>query len=233
MIRRIHHSLKAWQDRLGARFGSDISTPQARRAAWWHFHLSDHAFLRVWWTNLREVAPGIYRSNQPSAARMAAMRKLGLRTILNLRGQAGQSFWLFEREAAAAQGITMIDLGMSAKRAPAASVLLTMLDLFRSMEKPVLLHCKSGADRTGLAAALYLIDVEGRPVAEAARQLHWRTLHRSRGPTGILDHFLRMYQRDQQATGVSLRDWISHGYDPEALTASYARFEAGGRAGSW
>lgn len=233
MIRRIHQSLKDFQGRLGTRYGSDISTPQARRAAWWHFQLSDHAFLRGWWTNLREIAPGVYRSNQPSPARMTAMRKLGLRTILNLRGQAGQSFWLFERESAAAQGIVMIDLGMSAKRAPMADALLTMLDLFRSMEKPVLIHCKSGADRTGLAAALYLIDVEGRPVAEAARQLSWRTVHRSSGPTGILDHFLRVYGRAQSATGISLRDWIETGYDPAELTASYVRYQAKGKDGPW
>lgn len=228
MIRRIHQSLKAWQDRLGARFGSDISTPDARRAAWWHFQLSDHAFLRVWWTNLREIAPGVYRSNQPSPARLAAMRKLGLRTILNLRGQAGQSFWLFEREAAAAQGIVMIDLAMSAKRAPVPATLLAMLDLFGRMEKPVLIHCKSGADRTGLAAALYLIDVEGRTVAKAAGQLGWRTMHLRSGPTGILDHFLRLYGRAQAATGITLREWIETGYDPAALTASYARYQAKG-----
>ena len=84
-----------------------------------------------------------------------------------------------------------------------------------------------------MAAALYLIDVEGRPVAEAARQLSWRTLHLQSGPTGILDHFLRTYARAQAASGVSLRDWIATGYDPADLTASYARWQARGKAGPW
>ena len=33
------------------------------------------------------------------------------------------------------------------------------------------MHCKSGADRAGLASALWLLHVERRPVAEAMKQL--------------------------------------------------------------
>ena len=40
-----------------ARFGTDISTPAGRRAAALHFHLTDHALLRVLWTNFYPVAP--------------------------------------------------------------------------------------------------------------------------------------------------------------------------------
>lgn len=228
MIRLIHQRLKDWQDRLGARFGADISTPEARRAAIWHFHLSDHAFLRVWWSNLAQIAPGVWRSNQPSPQRLARHAADGFKTIVNLRGAAQQSFWLFEREAATVHGMTLHDLNMSARQAPSRTRLLALVDLMRNAQRPLLIHCKSGADRTGLAAALYLICIEGRSLPEAQAQLSWRFMHLSSGRTGILDHFLRVYAREAENRDIALLDWIATDYDPVELTESYKRFQAGG-----
>lgn len=46
-----------------------------------------------------------------------------------------------------------------------------ILAIVRAAPKPLLIHCQSGADRSGLVAALYVAEVERRPVDEAARQL--------------------------------------------------------------
>jgi protein tyrosine phosphatase (PTP) superfamily phosphohydrolase (DUF442 family) len=233
MIRQLHQRLKHWQNQLGKRYGSDISTPEARRAAAWHFQLSDHAFLRVWWTNLFQVAPGVWRSNQPSPARLARHARDGFKSIINLRGVSKQSFWLFEAEACAALGLTLHNVKMKASVAPDRDSLLDLLRLFTTAERPLLFHCKSGADRTGLAAALYLIAVENRTAREAAAQLSLRYLHVSRSTTGILDHILRLYGRDGEARGISLIDWIATDYDPEAVTQSFRRWRAGGKEGAW
>lgn len=233
MIRQIHQRLKNYQDRLSARFGSDISTPAARRAANLHFILSDHAFLRVLWTNLHQIAPGVWRSNQPSSRQIAALAGRGILTVINLRGRSDQSFWLFEAEACAKAGLTLHDLTMSARAAPRRQTLLDLHHVLTTATKPVLIHCKSGADRTGLAAALYLIWVEGRSVAEAQQQLSWRYVHLSSGPTGILDHFLRVYARVAETRQISLLDWIRTDYDHTALSASYKRWQADGKDGAW
>lgn len=233
MLGRIHQKLKDWQDALGRRYGTDISTPAARRAAWWHFQLSDHAFLRIWWHNFFRVAPGLYRSNQPDARRLEKYARLGIKSVLNLRGASGQSFWLFEREACDRLGLPLIDLNMSARRAPEREVLLKLFDLFQTLPRPVLTHCKSGADRTGLAAALWLIWVEGKSVEDAMGQLSPRYAHLSFGRTGILDHFLRYYARERDRSGIALIDWIRNSYDPEELAASYRRWEAKGKRGDW
>jgi len=233
MIRQIQQRLKDYQDRLGARFGTDISSPAARRAARWHFILSDHAFLRVFWTNLYPVAPGVWRSNQPSPRQIAAHAQRGIRSILNLRGKSKQSFWLFEAEACAAHGLSLHDLNMSARKLPSRQILLQLHHLLTSLERPLLIHCKSGADRTGLAAALYLIWVEGRSVAEAQRQFSWRYMHLSTGPTGVLDHLLRYFARLAETRDISLLDWVRTEYDPAEVTASYKRWQAGGKDGAW
>lgn len=233
MLGRIHQKLKNWQDTLGRRIGSDISTPKARRAAWWHFQLSDHAFLRVWWHNFFAVGPGLFRSNQPDAKRLEAYAQMGIKSVLNLRGQAKQSFWLFEREACNRLGLPLVDLNMSARQPPKRQALLQLYDLFHTLPRPILVHCKSGADRTGLAAALWQIWVEGKSVEEAMAQLSLRYVHLSFGRTGILDHFLRVYARERDRSGISLIDWIRTGYDPEALADSYRRWEAKGKLGDW
>ena len=101
----------AWQDRIAAKYGSSIATREARRAAWWHFQLMDHAFLRGLWTNLDQIAPGVWRANQPSPRRLESyQRKLGLKSVVNLRGGSQQGFYLFEAEVCHKLGLTLHDV---------------------------------------------------------------------------------------------------------------------------
>lgn len=219
---RLRDRLLAFQNRLTATYGRDISTPEARRAAWWHFQLNDHAFLRVWWTNLDQFAPGVWRSNQPSPRRFAEWtRTLGLKTILNLRGTPQEAFFLFEQEATAALGLTRIDMGFGSRRAPEKAQLIALIDTMAAMEKPALIHCKSGADRTGMAAAVYLLAIEGRPLAEALRQLSFRYLHLSKSKTGIMDEILLCY--GEEARGRGFRQWVEDDYDAARIAASFLR----------
>jgi protein tyrosine phosphatase (PTP) superfamily phosphohydrolase (DUF442 family) len=223
--------LEAWQRQLTAKIGGDISTAETRRAAKWHYQLVDHGFLRVMWRNLHRIAPGVYRSNQPSAGQLAALRaRLGLKTVLNLRGQSQQSFYLFEAETCARLGITLLDLSLSASQAPTLDKLEALHDLLQGAEKPLLIHCKSGADRTGLAAVMYLLVIEKQPFAVARRQLSFRYLHVANSPAGIQDHILRHYAVAYDATGIGFMEWLRRDYDPAAITASFARWRAGDRS---
>lgn len=230
MIGTLKDRLHAWQRKLTARIGGDISSPEARRAAKWHYRLVDHGFLRVWWRNLHEIAPGVFRSNQPSGRQLAALqRKIGLRSVLNLRGASRNSFYLFEAEVCKARGVALIDLSMSASQAPSRETLEQLLVILQNAQKPLLIHCKSGADRTGLAAVLYLLVIEGRPLEQAKRQLSFNYLHVANSPAGVQDHFLRCYEKAQRDTGIGFLDWMRHVYDPQQVTASFARWRAGDR----
>jgi protein tyrosine/serine phosphatase len=221
---RIHEAEKRWS----ASYGTDISTPRGRRQAWWHFHLSDHGFLRTLWTNLYEIAPGVWRSNQPSPGRMKRYHEMGIRTILNLRGQDQYSFYLFEREAAARLGLAMIDIKIYARSLVPAERFLELLDIFDTIRLPFVMHCKSGADRAGLASALWLLHVEKRPVAEAMKQLSFRFVHLKSSKTGVLDQLLETYATDTATAPMPIRDWFAKRYDPVAIQAAFdARKTAG------
>jgi len=220
-------SLLALQNRLTAAIGTDISTPSARRAAWWHFQLMDHAFLRVWWKNLGQIGPGVWRSNQPSTGDLERLAKMGLKTVVNLRGATQQSFYLFEAEACQRLGLTLIDLNLSARQAPPRSKLLKLIEILDTAEAPLLIHCKSGADRTGLAAAIWRMEKAGETAAAAAKELSLRYIHLQRTSTGVMDQVIRSYAAEGEAQGKSFRDWVEQDYDSVRVQAQFADWRAG------
>jgi protein tyrosine/serine phosphatase len=223
MIARLGKTLKTWEVALRTSWGDDISTPALRRQALWHFHLFDHAWLRLLWTNFDEVAPGVYRSNQPDHARLEKLRDMGVRTIVNLRGTPRQSHYLFEEESCAALGLAMVNLKLHARRAAPRAEILNLIETFRTADKPFLMHCKSGADRAGLAAAIYLIAIDSRSVAEARRQLGPRYVHFRWSRTGICDHMLDVYEERLAAGSIRFEEWVGTEYDAAELEASFTK----------
>ena len=94
--------------------------PASRRGLrdWTDLIFKDHGFLRIWWHNFHEVAPGMFRSNQPSPSRVHAAARQGIRTIINLRGPRSDGGWQLEAEACAEAGITFLDFTARSRAAP-------------------------------------------------------------------------------------------------------------------
>ncbi len=127
-------------------------------------------FRRPWFqNNLGVVDPGkVFRSAQPTSDINRLIHDCHLRSILNLRGGGPEDPWYAaEVEATRSGSITFYDFPMSATRRPRRRELLVLIDTLRSCDYPLLIHCKSGADRTGLATALYLMMVKGVPPRRA------------------------------------------------------------------
>ncbi|EKE73468.1 MULTISPECIES: tyrosine-protein phosphatase [Roseobacteraceae] len=217
MFKTLKRGFKRFERGEVGQFGNDVSTPRTRRLAMWHFHLFDHAFLRGIWTNLYEIAPCVWRSNQPSPARIKRYARMGIKTILSLRGDKDLSFMLLEKQACAEHGITLITTNKAAARgALSGKDYVELIDLLASIPKPFLIHCKSGADRAGLASALYLLHCEGASIKEAKKMLSLRFMHLKSTKTGILDHILDLYEADLKADGpIPIRDWFETRYDIE------------------
>lgn len=200
-----------------------LTDPASRRRAGLHYHLADHAILRRRWTNAAELAPGVWRSNHPTHARLAALQARGVRTILNLRGPGESPPFLFERESCEALGLTLVSVRLAARKAPRRDELLKLFDAFREVERPMVMHCKSGADRAGFASALYLL-AEGAPLEVARRQLSWRFLHIRHSATGILDHVLDLYGARLARGPIGIEDWVRDDYDQAAADAGFRRW---------
>jgi len=112
----------------------------------------------------------VYRSAQPVKDLPRLIDQYGLQSILNLRGGSYENPWYAaEVRATRERGIDFYDLPMSATRRPYRRELLILLDLFERCRYPLLIHCKSGSDRTGLATALYRMSRRGESPDQALR----------------------------------------------------------------
>jgi protein tyrosine/serine phosphatase len=208
-------------------FRGDLSSARARAKAWSDSLLVDHAVFRVLWQNWAVVVPGrLYRSNHPTPARLAAAaRRHGIRTIINLRGHRQCGSDALSREAAARLGLQHVDAPFESRGAPHKDRILRLAEIYRSVEEPALIHCKSGADRAGLAAGLFLL-LNGGSAEDALDQLSWRFGHFRRSRTGILDAFFVRYAVDGEGRKPFF-EWVREDYDEMALRRD---FVAGGLA---
>ncbi len=202
-------------------FSGDPSAPGGRAAAWIDSLFVDHSVLRLAWDNLAEVIPGkLWRCNHPTPARLARLkRRLGLVTLINLRGHRKCGSDALSRDAAARLGLVHIDMAFESRGAPHRDRILRFAGIYETLQTPALMHCKSGADRAGLASALAIM-FEGGTTAEALKHLSLRFGHFSRSKTGILDAFFILFAR--QAEGrIGFLDWVKTEYDENGLRASF------------
>ena len=202
-------------------FAGSLATAQGRRAAWIDSLFVDHAVFRTVWDNFRPGIPGkLYRCNHPSPARLASLtRRHGLRTLVNLRGHRSCGSDALSREAAGRLGLDHIDMAFESRGAPHRERILRFHGIYTTMRTPALMHCKSGADRAGLASGLAVL-FEGGTAGEALRQLSWRFGHFSRSPTGILDAFFIHYATTAEGR-LPFLDWVRDEYDEAALRATF------------
>jgi undecaprenyl-diphosphatase len=124
--------------------------------------------------NFHTVTEGaFYRSAQLDKDELEkAVRDHGVRAILNLRGAHPGELWYDDEVAVSkALGVAHFDYGLSAYRIVTDNQIVDILRVLHDAPKPLLVHCKSGADRTGLVSALYRFAIEGKSADEADRQL--------------------------------------------------------------
>lgn len=202
-------------------FRGDLTTPKGRFVAWVDSLFIDHAIFRLAWSNLAPVIPGkVYRCNHPTPFRLRRMaRRLGIRTVINLRGRTQSGSDALSREAAQDLGLAFHDMAFESRGAPHRDRILRLHGIYTGMQTPAILHCKSGADRAGLAAGL-IVMFEGGSAAEALRQLSLRFGHVRQAKTGILDAFFLRYQRDCEGRKPFL-DWVREEYDEAALRRDF------------
>lgn len=127
---------------------------------------------KVWLDEAHPVVKNqLYRSAQLSSVNLVnAIRKDKIKTIINLRGRNPKEPW-YQQEVLVARkmGVQHYDVAMSAYKLPEKQKLVELVTLLRAAPKPILVHCEGGADRTGLASAIYLI-LQNKPLKAAKSQ---------------------------------------------------------------
>jgi protein tyrosine phosphatase (PTP) superfamily phosphohydrolase (DUF442 family) len=103
--------------------------------------------------------PGVFRS--PFAREEQMIRRIehhGIKSVLCLRG--GRSARQSER-ATMGGGAIFTAVPISAKSAPSPDALLRLWNVAETAERPIMVHCLAGVDRTGLALAIIALHDTG------------------------------------------------------------------------
>lgn len=183
--------------------------------------LVDHGFFRLVYLNLHRVTPGYWRAAQPTPGHIRAMARRGVKTVINLRGGREFGSWPLEREVCASKGILLVEFVIRSRGAPNREQMARAEEFFEKLHYPVMAHCKSGADRAGFMATLFLLLHEKKPVKVAMKQLSWRYGHFRFAKTGILDAFFERYYEEGETKGIDFTTWVKTIYDPDALERDF------------
>ena len=147
----------------------DVASSQYKRkllapaAAYLNMLFVDHGIFRVAYPNLHRLGNSAWRSSQPAPHHIRALSRRGIRTIVNLRGERRCGSYSLEQAACGRHGIELVNFHVRARRAPYPQEIKASIALFDLVQYPMLMHCKSGAERTGLMSLLYLWLKEGVP----------------------------------------------------------------------
>jgi protein tyrosine/serine phosphatase len=129
--------------------------------------------------NFHQVNEHVFRGGQPSDSAWPALAKLGVKTVIDLRG-THEHATAAEAKAVERAGMRYVNVPMKGLSAPTAEQISKILALLDG--EPVFVHCRRGADRTGTVLACYRIHRDGwenRKALDEARSLGMSWVERS------------------------------------------------------
>lgn len=154
-------------------------------------------------TNFRQVTDWLYRGGQPTAQQLRQLDEAGIRTVISFRWNSDILQW--EREAISQTNMNLVPIPLSYWTLPSHKDIERFFNtLDDESMRPIFIHCKHGADRTGIFTAMYRMTRQGWDFDRAYKEMrdsgfhkvrmhhlkwvlfgYWRRLQRSRHRAGI------------------------------------------------
>ena len=119
--------------------------------------------------NLFKINDNLYRGGQPSEAGINELKRLGLRTVINLRSETGRT--RKEEDWVRSAGMRFLNVPLNNWLGPKDDTIDRIVtELYRRDNHPVFVHCNRGADRTGTIIAVYRMTKDGWTAHEANKE---------------------------------------------------------------
>ena len=115
--------------------------------------------------NLHKVSDDLYRGAQPTAEGMKQLKKLGIKTVVNLRSLHS------DRDDIKDTALAYEHINMTTWNTEDKDVIRFLQIVTDSNCTPVFVHCQHGADRTGTMCAIYRITIQGWSKNEAVEEM--------------------------------------------------------------
>ncbi|AZR81829.1 fused DSP-PTPase phosphatase/NAD kinase-like protein [Thiomicrospira sp. S5] len=185
--------------------------------------LVDHEILRFFYRNFHRLSENAFRSNHPSPAFIKKLKqKYGISTIISLRRADNTGQYQLEKEACERHGITLINHPMSSRSFPDVDRILQAKKILETAEYPILIHCKSGADRAGMMSVFYKHFILKQPISEALSELSMKYGHFRWADTGKLDVFFDTFLAfEKENPDTTFIEWVENHYDKPKLNQEF------------
>jgi len=161
-----------------------------------------YAYVSFYSKIIPVVEDRVYRSGQlPATSLEEAIKEKDIRTIINLRGKiSGSKWYIGEKTVSDRYGVKLYDIGLDSNDLPRHRKLMTLTYILQEADKPVLIHCRRGVDRTGMVSAIALLLEKDPPFSQIKEQFSFRygviPVYQSAGP-----YFFSLYERWLEKTG--------------------------------
>jgi tyrosine-protein phosphatase SIW14 len=111
--------------------------------------------------NFQKVNDHVFRGGQPAADGFRELAERGIKTVIDLR-QIGEHSQADEQKIVTGLGMRYVSIPMAGMSTPKDDQVTAALALLNDTANgPVFVHCKRGADRTGMVIAVYRISQDG------------------------------------------------------------------------
>jgi tyrosine-protein phosphatase SIW14 len=121
--------------------------------------------------NFGRVTDSLYRGAQPTSDGFKSLHAMGVGIVVDFREDRTEIGT--EKREVESLGMKSVDIPWSANREPSSAQIVEFLDLVRANpDTKIFVHCRRGADRTGVMVAAYRIAVEHKSVADAVSEMH-------------------------------------------------------------
>jgi len=117
-----------------------------------------------------KVSDVLLRGAQPTAQGLAELKKLGVTTIVDLRGNRGPVG--SERREVESLGMRFIDIPVLGWTAPSNAQVAQFLALFADPRQKIFVHCYYGEDRSGVMVAAYRIAEQNWTADQAVSEMY-------------------------------------------------------------
>jgi tyrosine-protein phosphatase SIW14 len=123
--------------------------------------------------NAGRITDQLYRGAQPQAGGLEQLRKFGITTIVDLRGE-GRGVRDLEKTEAESLGIHFVSIPVSGSSPPSIDQVAQFLSLFgKDSTERVFVHCRLGEDRTGVFVATYRMAAQKWPAEQAIKEMYF------------------------------------------------------------
>jgi len=171
----------------------------------------EHTFITIFRPNFHKVDENLYRSSQLNPWQLKkVIKKYNIKSVLNLRGENNNNDIILQKEKKICDelNVDFISYRVYSRAIPTYETIKKLYEILTTSNYPMLIHCKAGADRTGLVATLYCHWVKKREIKDINQLKFFPFGHIKYSKAGLIDFYFDNYEKYiKNNDNISLLEW--------------------------